>query len=162
MICLDTNVLIWAVQDPPPPGAEALAARTRRYLAAMHQQGERIALPVIVMAEYLAFFEEQPRRQQERIIERRFEILSLTPQAGQIAARILSQRAALLAAQHQTGHPRQAIRVDAFMVAIAAANQATLVSHDAGVLALGGLVAVPVIQVPVIQEQGDLFNLSPP
>ena len=163
MICLDTNVLIWAAQTEDLSADALLVERARRYLDHLEFIRSPVGIPAPVLAEYLVKLQNMECLDAHiAALFERFQILPMSAQAAVIAGRLMSHKADLQSVQKNAGHPRQAVRVDAMVVAIAAAEGATLISHDPGIRQLATLADVPWREVPEIYSQSEIFPASEP
>src|SRR5687767_12455599 len=127
MICLDTQVTIWAVQKPPPKNSEELVERTAKLLARINKQGLHIALPAIVVAEYLAAFPEEQIHEQLALINSQFIVLPFDSLTSVFAVPLL-RGSVQFQARTEGASPRYVARTDAMVVAIARRHKARAIA----------------------------------
>lgn len=162
MICLDTNMMIWAVQNAREHDGKPMAQRARRYLEFLHSQSKQVVLPAPAVAEYLVGIPELQRRGQLELLEKRFIVLAFDVATSLFAANLLSRHGELKQIQTECGIPRQLIRVDAMIVAIAARYQVeALISHDKGLRKLASMANVNAIEIPDIPPEPDPIEPPP-
>src|SRR5438105_3162599 len=131
MICLDTAPVIWGVQGVARAGQEPMIEKTKRYIAHLDKTGKRIMIPTPVLSEYLMGFNPTEQDAQLRLLERHFFLPSLDVPAAALAAKILQDAEAVPMKKARKKVPRQELRVDAFIIAIAAVHRAEIViSND--------------------------------
>jgi len=147
-----------AAQTEEVSAEPALVERTRRYLEHLESTGSPVGIPAPVLAEYLVKLQGMECLEAHiTVLFERFQILPMSTHAALIAGRLMSHKAELQAIQKNAGHPRQAVRVDAMVAAIAAAEGATLISHDPGLRKLADLASVSCREVPESFSQGEIF-----
>lgn len=158
IICFDTNMMIWGVRGVASPGQEEMVVRAKRYLEFLEKNKHKVIIPAPVLAEYLVFYGDDAREQQEPELERQFRVMPFDYRAAKIAARIAHDRRRLQALQEELGEARQAIGVAVQIVAIAAANKADLlIAHDGGLRKLAeGIVTA--VDIPSVETQATMFE----
>ena len=153
MICFDTHVLIWGVQEKGKAGQQHLVERAKRYIHHLDQQNERIMIPAPVVGEYLVGFNGEALAKQKNLIQRYFFVPSLDFHAAAIQAEIEGDRDLLKRIQAGNGLDRQQLRVDSQIIAIALINKAKkIISHDPHMRELANG-RIRVEEIPEIMEQ---------
>ena len=122
-----------------------------------HDQNITIMVPAPVIAEYLVGATDTQIQELE-VLRRGFEIPSLDAPSSTRAA-ILQRGGIVNEIRAEYGTPRQSIKIDAFIIAIAIENHASRIItnnvREFKKLARGQIL---VDEVPVIQQQGDMFS----
>lgn len=115
MICIDTMVLIWGVQQVSRPTQSAMIGRTGRFIAQCDSAGEEMMVPSVVIAEYLTPFSPQNKALQLRELHGRFFVAPLDAAAGALASELHNKgRAGSL----QAGS-RHTLKSDCYIIATA-------------------------------------------
>jgi predicted nucleic acid-binding protein len=156
VICFDTSPLIWGVQGKARSNQEHMVARTRRYIDYLSEKQQTIMVPAPVLHEYLIRFEGAQRQEQLLLICEQFFVPAFDAPSAALAAEIESNRE-LMQSLASDDVSRNHLRVDTQIVATAIVhNAAKIVSADPhlGAMARGRIV---VGEVPIIDEQGELF-----
>jgi predicted nucleic acid-binding protein len=154
VICIDTNVLIWGVQGVARPNQLGMIDRTRRYLAHLTREHEQVMVPVVVVGEYLHGFPQDDRDEQLQALSRMFFLPAYDARCAALAAELES------VGQAVRGEPgaRVAFRADAQIIATAICHGATqIVTGNVTEFRRIAGTRIPVIEVPVIPEQGNLL-----
>lgn len=92
MICFDTCILIWGIQDTVDVATNPDIARTREYIKQLDERKEIILLPTPVIAEYLVGIPTTDHHIEIEKFRRFFQVQTLTDQSASIAADLLRQR----------------------------------------------------------------------
>ena len=150
-ICFDTGRLIWGVREDATRGQEPMIERTSRYIEHLSKLGIAIMVPAPVVAEYLVGATET-EIQEATLLRRGFEIPAFDLRAAMLAAEL--QRGGVVnQIRDETGLSKPAIRIDAFIIAIAIANGAEeIVTHDTKGFRRLARGKIEIIEVPVIPE----------
>ena len=134
MICLDTNVLIWAVRETSPenPPEPDLPERARRYLGKFDKS--KVLLPSVVVWEHLAFY---PLEEQEAQFKRllRFRIEPVDIAVARKAAELTANRMKIIrdARKKVAGDKpgKQCLKSDTLVVATAIVKNAeAVIAYD--------------------------------
>ena len=129
MICFDTTVLIWGVQQKAVPGQEGRVERTKRYIDSLHESNEQIMVPTPVLAEYLQFFDTEERKRQLRTLEKYFFVPAFNLPAAYLAAGLAHKHQAQ-GGERSDGTSRQELKTDFQIIATAIVNGAALLVTD--------------------------------
>lgn len=121
MICIDTMVLIWGVQQKASLGQEAMIDRTGRWLRSL-AGNERIMLPSVAMSEYLMKFSGVDRQRQLALLQQRFFIPSLDVPAAALAAELRGQAKAA-----NVQIDREVMKSDCYIIATAIIHGASVI-----------------------------------
>lgn len=158
MICFDTTPLIWGIQGVADPEHSAMIQRTRRYIRHLKRTQTRIIVPAPVATEYLQGFPAEEQDEQRKALEASFMIPAFDLRAAAEAARIEANKELITSVRQQGTVRRQALKIDAQILAVALVNNATaIVTSDPHFrkLAAGRIL---VHEVPDIAEQPDLYG----
>lgn len=149
MICIDTMVLIWGVQQKARSGQEEMVERTARFLRRLRDENQTIMVPAPAAAEYLQGFDDRERQEQLSALERFFFVPSFDLPAAAIAAE-LSRRSDSWALDAD----RQKVKTDVQIIAIAIAHRAELIVTD-NVKEFRAIAAgkIAISEVPSVEEQ---------
>lgn len=121
-ICFDTTPLIWGVRNDASPGQEHMIERTRRYVQHLTENRYAVMVPSPVVAEYFVGA-TATQIQEAELLRMGFELPAFTPADAMLAARL--QRGGMVEQIHdEFGTPKQSIRIDAFIIAVAINNHA--------------------------------------
>lgn len=155
MVCLDTHVIIWGIKGEASQGQEAMVQRAKSYIRHQDEQGIDLMVPAPVVAEAMIRGDVDQLRAIRAIIERSFFIAAFDSPAAFLAAELERGHGAAKL-REEGGVPRNHIRIDAQIAAIAIVQNAeAIVSHDPHMRTVAQN-RIPVIELPDISEQGNL------
>lgn len=155
MVCLDTHVIIWGIKGEASQGQEAMVQRAKSYIRHQDEQGIDLMVPAPVVAEAMIRGDVDQLRAIRTIIERSFFIAAFDSPAAFLAAELERGHGAAKL-REEGGVPRNHIRIDAQIAAIAIVQNAeAIVSHDPHMRTVAQN-RIPVIELPDISEQGNL------
>lgn len=155
MICIDTMVLIWGVQKKARLGQEHMVERTGRWLRSL-AASERLMIPSVVVAEYLAPFKGAEKARQLKALEQGFYVPALDLASAALASDLIS-KAPRDALKHLS---REIIKSDCYILATAIVHGATLLVTEnqddfkklaGGKIRLAGVPEVPE-QLPLVPD----------
>lgn len=126
-ICLDTNVLIWAIRQTADRSRLEMLDTARRAVERMVRRNAEIAIPTVVLCEYLAEADSQTRLSEESKLRERFMILNFDGRAASEAATL--RRITRLAPSEAAGG-RNAIKADAMIIACAITHKCNFILTD--------------------------------
>jgi len=167
MICFDTCVLIWGIQDSGNPSTEDPdVLRTREYIKQLAEKRETILIPTPAIAEYLVRIPATDHHIEIEKFRRFFQIQTLNDQAVSIAADLQSRRGFKTITEKyakDTGVPnniaRPLVKIDALILGIAIANKAThIVTNDTKHMEALAHGRIKVIEVPSVDVQNELVQ----
>ena len=155
MVCLDTHIIIWGIKEEATQGQEEMVQRAKSYIRHQDEQGVDLMVPAPVVAEAMIKGDVDQLRAIRTIIERSFFIPAFDSPAAFIAAELERGRGA--AKLREEGKvPRNHIRIDAHIAAIAIVQKAeVIISHDPHMRTIAQD-RIQVIELPDIPEQGSL------
>jgi len=156
VICFDTMVLIWGVQERASAGQEDRVERTARYIRHLTKKNEKVMVPAPVLAEFLAGFPAERRAEIAQAVERLFFVSAFDAKCAILAAGF-SDRGRSSGEPPRMGE-RQWVKADASILACAVAHGAsTIVTGEARRFEklLAGT-ALQAIDVPSVEEQAKL------
>jgi predicted nucleic acid-binding protein len=156
-ICFDTAPLIWAIRGESARGQESQIEKTRRYIEQLTRARKQLMISAPVLAEYLVGASATEFHELE-ILKRGFQTPVLDIASARLAAD-LQRGNAVRAIQDDFGLPRQCIKIDALIIAIAITNKASkIITNDPHFSALArGM--IPISSVP---ETGSSEIPNPP
>jgi predicted nucleic acid-binding protein len=86
LVCLDTQVLIWGVQGIASPGQEDMIDRAKLLLQQLAKENAKIAIPSVVLGEFLIKIPEDNREAMIQLLSRGFQVVPYdTPAALRFA-----------------------------------------------------------------------------
>ena len=155
MVCLDTHVIIWGIKEEATQGQEEMVQRAKSYIRHQDEQGIDLMVPAPVVAEAMIKGDVDQLRAIRTIIERSFFIAAFDSPAAFIAAELERGRGATKL-REEGEVPRNHIRIDAHIAAIAIVQKAeVIISHDPHMRTIAQN-RIQVIELPNIPEQGSL------
>lgn len=123
MLCLDTMVMIWGVQKVARVGQERQVELAKRFLDSL--DAERVMIPSVVLAEFLAGFEDnRERAAYGSLLSRRFFVAPFDAPSASLAAEI-SRNA--LAPTAKDALARRCLKADAQIIATAIVHGADMI-----------------------------------
>lgn len=136
LACLDTHILIWAIQRVARAGQEEMIPRARALLAQLDKDRVPVVVPSVVIGEFLLGLpiDEYPIYQE--VITRRFIVVPYDLRAAVHFARVWREKrdVKVIEVLQQAGATRTELRADTMIVATALAVGATVIyGHDTGV-----------------------------
>lgn len=156
-IAFDTTPMLWGVRDQEDEFK--MVEHTKRYIKKLENDGYYILVPTPVVAEYLVGA-TATQFKEAQILRRGFLIADLDPEAAILAAKM--QRGGNVEIIHgEYGIPKQNIRIDSFIIAIAITNGSKkIITHNKEefeILAEGQPIKVD--SVPKVEKPGDMFGM---
>lgn len=154
-IVLDTQVLIYAVEDAKRPNAEELHRKARHYVRTMSKEGHNLILPAIVVGEFLVAHKFENDFDALRTLTKHFMVIPFDVKTAQIFGPIYKEKGLAMAKEkcESKSCRKRKISADCQVVATTiACNGDVLVSNDPDLKRLGDG-RVNVIEVPSIPEQ---------
>lgn len=161
LVCFDTQQMIWGIKEQATEGEEDMVARTKAFIRHLDEKGTRILVPSIVVAELLIRVPPELHSMVSNLVERSFVVGDFDLRASSCFARMWrdkKDRGVIQTLQHQASVAKVKLRADCMIAATAVANGASCIySHDKDVKAIAeGHILVR--EVPLIEEQLDLFD----
>ena len=155
MICLDTHVVIWGLKGEATSGQEGMIHRTKQFIKHQFEEGNDLMIPAPVVSEVLIRGTTSQLQAVRDLMERSFFIPSFDMPAAYLAAELERSREAVELIDSGQA-PREHIRVDTQIAAIAIIQNAEMiVSHDPYMRRIVHS-RINVIEVPDIPEQETL------
>ncbi len=147
LVCIDTNLLIWGIQQQAHPTQEDMIPKTIALLEFFAQKNAdsksmnfKLAVPAIVLGEFLLGCEnEQDRKRLLRKIQEKFRVLEYNVIAAKFHSEIHNffKGSAEIKRLRENGTTRVALKADLMIYATAKANQASLIiTHDDDLLTI--------------------------
>lgn len=159
LVCLDTQVLIWAIKEEAEDGQEGMIIRSKALIDRLDRGEKKLLVPSVVLGEFLIRMPTETHQITSNLIERNFMIAQYDVKAATYYAKIwrAKQNTELLRSLQSAGKTRQELKADRMIVATALAYGAECIySHDRGVQAFGdGFIEVRC--VPDAPVQGSLL-----
>lgn len=165
--CLDSNIIIWGIKKQATAGQEEMIPRAEQIFARADEYEDYLVIPAMVLAEVLASETPHIRGRYLEIISKSFIIAPFDIRAALKYAEILHDRfEEVKNIAIATNTPRQKMKVDHMIIAIAIVNNANCIySTDSGLKAFAsGLIDIrdvpPIRQEapPKISAQTNLFG----
>jgi predicted nucleic acid-binding protein len=158
VVCLDTNILIWAIKEQATPGQEAMIARAKRFLRKLDQDGAQVIIPSLIIAELLMPVPVEHHAAFTNLIERSFIVAPFDVKAAIHFVRIWQQKRKHESIRElvEAGKTKGELKADAMIVAIAVSQGAScLYTHDGPMRKVAdGFIRVS--DIPDVAEQADL------
>jgi predicted nucleic acid-binding protein len=156
-VCFDTSLLIWGIRGEATSGQEAMIDRTKRYIAFLDAQKKQVMVPAPALFEYLIGSKNDHIRNDERsVIARRFRVPPLDIPSAQLAAQL--QDSDNVRVLRQAGQvDKERLKIDTLIIAIAIVNSAEKIVSNDGNFKTIAQDRIPVVEVPLIPQQSDLF-----
>jgi predicted nucleic acid-binding protein len=136
-VCLDNNILIWAIRQTCTPGQEDMLKRADALMQELSEHKAQIIVPAVVLAEFLAFVSPEKHAAVISTFEHRFQIHPFDARAAALAAELWhrnAQGSPSLKDQIKSAFPeigRVRIKADTMILATAITGQAdVLYTHD--------------------------------
>jgi len=163
MICLDTAIVIWAIQGIEDPQRPDMPLRARRFIENLSEAGVRIMIPSPVVHEFLTGLPTEVKSETIEVLSKMFYIPSFDLSSAVLAAELDANRGEMKEIKSDYGLMRQQIKVDTQIIAIAIMHQATeIVTDDVDHFTRIAKGRIKVSGLPEIPLQGDLhLNLNP-
>lgn len=151
-VCFDTTPLIWGVREDAEDEDFHMIHHTKNYIKSLSDSGHAIMVPSPVVAEYLVGATDT-QFHEARILRRGFRITDLDARCAELAAKL--QRGGIVDAIHdEYGIPKQNIRIDAFIIAIAIENGALkIITNNTEEFKKLSRGKIPIEGVPILHEQ---------
>lgn len=128
MISIDTSILIWGIREHVQTGREDMIDRAKWLIRDHKDRGIPIMVPSVVLAEYLATFDNQSQVEQREIIGRNFFVAPFDNKAAWLTGELYDK--ARIKSIQQGGTPKQCIHADLKILATAIAHSATTLYTD--------------------------------
>lgn len=127
IVCLDNHVLIWGIKRQAIPDQQHMIERTRTFLQKLQDEGVTVVIPTVVLAEFLNHI---PTEHHPNIIQQLSKSFVLAP----FDAKTASLFSDIWKKKHGNGaiptKPREGLKVDTQIVAVALANQASVIYSE--------------------------------
>jgi predicted nucleic acid-binding protein len=157
LVCLDTHILIWGMQEHASPGQEDLIQRAKYLFSELTQAKTKALVPSVVIGEFLLGIPVTTHPTVLNIMRQTFITAPYDLQAAARFAALWHEREAsnlIKTLRDERQATRAELRADCMIVATALAQQAACIySHDRTLATFAGD-AIPVLELP--HEQGQL------
>jgi predicted nucleic acid-binding protein len=162
LVCLDTQIVIWAIKEEATLGQEDMIPRAQEFLLQLDKQKANILLPTVVVSDLLLPIPQREHGAFVKEISKRFLIAPYDMSAALLYARIWQDRydEQIVDELLNEGNTKGYIKANCMIVAIAIAQNADCIySHDRSVhkFAEG---KIKVANLPDSPSQRELFKLS--
>lgn len=140
VVCLDTQVLIWAIKEEAEPGQEEMIWRSKALINRLEKSNKKLLIPSVVVGEFLVRIPTENHQKTINLIDRLFMVAEYDVRAAAFYAKIwrAKQDSAVLEELKNSGKTRQELKADRMIVATALASGAECIySHDKGVRLFG-------------------------
>ena len=159
IVCLDTQILIWAIKEETESGQEDMVYRSQALIERLDKADKKLLIPSIVIGEFLIRMPSETHQTTTNLIQRNFMVATFDLRAASHYAKIwrAKQGKELLDELKASGKTRQELKADRMIIATAIANGAECIySHDKGVVAFGKDF-IDIREVPTAPSQKRLF-----
>jgi hypothetical protein len=159
MVCIDTHVLMWGVQEYATDGQEEMIDRTKRFLRWLEGLGTQILIPTPIIAEFLMDVPSKHHATITNLLEANFIVAPFDTQAASYFARMWQEKRdqGVIDEMKAAGKTREVIKFDAMFVSIAVARKAARIySQDHNGVAKFAAGYIDVDDIPDIPEQPNL------
>jgi len=160
LVCVDTQILIWAIKEEATPGQDGMIPRSKALLKYLSESDKKILIPAVVLGEFLIKMPTESHRTVFNLMQREFVVAQYDAKAALHYARIWRARQGdqVFESLKESGKTRQELKADRMIVATAVAHEVECIySHDRGVMAFGKDF-VDVQCVPEIPVQIGMFD----
>lgn len=160
IVCVDTQILIWAIKEEAESGQEDMIYRSKALFERLDKSDKKLLVPSIVVGEFLIRMPPETYQITSNLIERDFIVADFDIVAAAHYAKIWRAKQndkKLMNELSALGKTRQELKADRMIVATAIANGVECIySHDKGVVAFG-TDFVDVREVPQAPNQKKMF-----
>jgi predicted nucleic acid-binding protein len=159
LICLDTQILIWAIKEEAESGQEDMIYRSKFLIERLDKTNKRLLIPSVVVGEFLIRIPPKLHQTTTNLMQRNFILAEYDVRAASFYAKIWQSKRdrMMLDGLKSNGKTRQELKADRMIVATALANNAECIySHDNGVVAFAQDY-IDVRDVPPAPKQERLF-----
>ena len=136
-VCLDNNILIWALRAVATPGQEGMVGRAQALLQDLDEADADILVPAVVVSEFLAGVPKPQHAGLLEVLNRRFQLPPFDVRSAAMAAELwrnAAERNPHLREQIREAFPateRAKIKADTMILATALARKADVIfTHD--------------------------------
>ena len=151
MVVFDTNVLIWGVKRQSTSGQENMIELAVRLIEDLDDKETEIALPSLVISEYLSNFPDESREEQYSELIRSYYIVPFDAKAASIAAKIRNDRDKISGIVDEYSASRNVIKADIYILASALSCGATeIFTHDKHIKKLAKGFDILVSDIPML------------
>lgn len=131
LVCLDTNIVIWGIRKVAAVGQEEMMTRASNLFKLFEADKTVIIVPSIVVAEILSGLEPKFHQPFMTAIQSRFMMPSFDSHAAMLYAQVWQAYKNHQSPSIEPPRPREGLKADSFIIAIALANKASCIySHD--------------------------------
>ncbi len=154
IVCIDTNVAIWGVKGKATLGQEEMIHKARWLFQLCENDGTRILLPSVVVAEMLSGVPAAGRGKILEVCQRSFVIPAFDSRAALVYADLWPVEPDVRDALRQSGATRKSMKADCMIIATAVASKAEyLYSHDSDIRRLARGVEIEVRDLPEVPPE---------
>lgn len=134
IFCVDSNIIIWGIKKQATQGQEEMISRAESFFAKADEYNDEIIIPSIVLAEILAPETPNVRARYLEVLTQSFIIADFDTRAALKYAELLHGRfPEIRRISDEAGIPRQKMKADHMIVAVAIVNGANAIySTDPG------------------------------
>lgn len=156
LICIDTQILIWAMKEEATDGQESMILRSQALIDRLDKSNKKILIPAVVVGEFLIRMPDETHQTTANLLGRDFMVAAYDIRAAVYFAKLCREKSHDRDL-HNSGMTRQELRADRMIVATALAFGAECIySHDRGVQTFGdGFIEVR--DLPEAPSQGKLL-----
>ncbi|GAK50693.1 PilT protein domain protein [Candidatus Moduliflexus flocculans] len=162
LVCFDTQVIIWGVKQEATPGQESMIEKSKYLIQKCTEDGDRIIIPSIVVAELLMPMETRLHQTFTSLMQRKFIIPTFDLKAASHFAKVWQQkkdiRKELMDNRVAT---RAELKADSMIIATAISNEVSCIySQDVPLksMATSFIEVKDVPEIPVDSQLSFLAN----
>ncbi len=163
LVCLDTHLLIWGVKEEAEAGQESMIPKTKAFLKHLDRSGDKVAIPSIVLGEFLMRVPADDHAQIINYLTRKFIILPCDLIAASMFARIWRSKQddnTYDRLREDFSASREELKADCFIVATAVAHNASCIYSYDPKLAKFAEGYIEVKEMPNLPVQLELYPTS--
>ena len=161
LICLDSHVLIWGIKEHSQPDQQDMIARAKNYLEHLDDNGDRVLLPAIVVAEFMMRIPEEHHATFVNLMRKSFFPAPFDTAAAMAFSKVWRSKKSTDEVQALIDDPavrREELKADCMIVATAIAHKAdAIITHDKK-LAVFADGFIKCSEIPEIARQMDLLE----
>ena len=159
VVCIDTQIIIWGLREYAEPSQTENIDRAKHLLRKLHDRGDKILVPSIVVAEVMAGVLDKDKNYYEKISKmiQKFRCPPFDNKAAMVYANIHHEKWNQVK-NNKGNATRSELKADMMILAIAISNKCKTIYTEDIPLAKLSNGYITVSGLPVINEQPSLFE----
>jgi len=156
IICLDTNILVWGIQQVALPQYQDRIERTQLLFQQLHQDKAEIIIPSVVLSEFLMGIEKIEVAKYFKEINKFCKIYSFDTAVAFKLSEIFQniKQDGLYEELKNEGRTKQCIKFDSMIIATAIIQRASIIyTYDGGVKKIAEKEGIEVRNLPELTEK---------